>query len=156
MTTMRSFTLIALLTVAVAAGVPLGSAQAAGSGRVTDPGITDGSKQRRLDSARRTWKAAGVSNYGYRIRLSCFCPQTPYVKIVVRGGRPVAGTPKNMLDLATVPRLFRKIQRSIDRKVAGIRVTYGKRGVPKSISIDVDAQIADEESYYTIKGFTVL
>jgi hypothetical protein len=154
--TMRSFSIAALLTLAVAAAVPLATGQAAQTGKVTDPGITDGSKQHRLDTARNAWKAAHVSNYSYRIKLSCFCPQTPYVKIVVRGGRPAAATPKNMRDVATVPRLFRMIQHAIDQKVARIQVTYGKRGVPSSISIDFDQRIADEESYYTIKGFTVL
>jgi hypothetical protein len=61
-----------------------------------------------------------------------------------------------MLDVATVRRLFRTIQRAIDQQVARLQVTYGKRGVPSSISIDFDQRIADEESYYTIKGFTRL
>jgi hypothetical protein len=156
MTTMRSFSIAAVLTVAVAAAVPLATGQAAEQGKVTDPGITNGSKQHRLDTARKTWKAARVSSYSYRIKLSCFCPVRPYVKIVVRGGRPSAATPKDMRDVATVPRLFRTIQRAIDQKVARIQVTYGKRGVPSAISIDVDQRIADEESYYTIRGFTRL
>jgi hypothetical protein len=153
---MRSFSLVALLTLALAAAVPLAAGQAADPGDTTDPGIVDGSKQRRLDSARKAWKATAASSYSYVIRLSCFCPEQPHLKMVVRGGRRAAGTPKGMLDVATVPRLFLKIQAAIDDKVAGIDVTYSRRGVPLSLAIDVDARIADEESYYTITRFTVL
>jgi hypothetical protein len=133
---------------------------AAGQGTLpqstTDPGILDGSKQRELDGARKTWKAAHVRSYSYAVALSCFCPPSKAVKIVVRNGRPRAATPKSLAGVATVPRLFRTIQRAIDRKVARIGVTYGKRGVPSSIAIDISSQIADEESYYTIRHFTVL
>jgi hypothetical protein len=154
--TMRSFSVVALLTLALAATAPLAAGQAGVPGATIDPGITNGSKQARLDSARKTWNAAHVDSYSYVVKLSCYCGEQPDVKVVVRRGRLAAGTPKDMLDVATVPRLFRTIQRSIDRKVAAIRMTYGKRGVPSAISIDVDARIADEESYYTIKRFTRL
>jgi hypothetical protein len=132
---------------------------AAGQGTMppsqTDPGILDGSKQRQLDRARMRWKAAHVRSYSFAISVSCFCPPSKPVTIVVRNGRPSAATPQNLADVATVPRLFRTIQRAIDRKVARIVVTYGRRGVPSSIAIDVSFQIADEEVTYTIKHFMV-
>lgn len=153
---MRAVALVAFMTLALAVAAPLSAGQAVAPGDTVDPGITDGSKQRRLDTARKAWKATNVRSYSYMVQLSCFCPNRPDVKMVVRGGRPAAGSPKYMQDVATVPRLFRKIQRAIDAKVASIRVSYAKRGFPKSIAIDVDRRIADEESYYTVTRFNVL
>jgi len=138
------------------AAAPGSSPHASQTGAEVDPGILDGSKQRRLDAARRSWKAVGVRSYSYVVRLSCFCPPRPGTRMVVRNGTPASGTPAGMREVATVPRLFRTIQRAIDRKVAAIDVRYGRRGVPSSISIDQSGMIADEESYYTISRFTVL
>ena len=152
---MRAALSIVLLSIALAA-VPSALGQGLTNGGPVDPGILDASKQRRLDKARKAWKSAHVRSYSYVVRLSCFCPERPNVKMVVRSGHPAAGTPKQMRDVATVPRLFLKIQRSIDARVAAIDVTYGRRGVPSSIAIDVDKRAADEESTYTIRRFTLL
>jgi len=35
-----------------------------------------------------------------------------------------------------VPRLFRAIQRAIDRRAHDLTVTYGRHGVPKKVTID--------------------
>lgn len=153
--------LLALILV-VAFGVsapsvlPVAVAQTMQTGETTDPGILDGSKQRRLDSARRSWKAAGVRSYSFRITRSCFCPRAENVRIVVRAGRPAASTGEQLLDVATVPRLFRFIQRAIDRRSASVVVRYGKRGVPSSIATDGSRLTADDELGYTITRFTPL
>jgi hypothetical protein len=152
---MRAALAIVVLTIALA-GVPSALGALAPNRGPVDPGILDGSRQHRLDRARKAWRDAGVRSYSYRVRLTCFCGEQPNARMVVRGGRPAAGTPKDMRELATVPRLFRKIQSSIDDKVASIGVRYGRRGVPSSIAIDVDQRLADEESYYTITRFTPL
>ncbi|MEA2219450.1 MAG: hypothetical protein QOJ35_2076 [Solirubrobacteraceae bacterium] len=151
---MRPLTLVALLTFALAA-VPIAAGKEAIGGPSTDPGIADGSKQRRLDRARRDWRAAGLRSYRYMLTRTCYCPPLART-IVVHAGRPAADTPKELADEATVPRLFRRIQRAIDAKVARISVTYGRRGVPRSIYVDVDRRIADEEIGYEIGQFTPL
>jgi len=151
--TMRSLALAALLAFALAA-VPVASGQST-EGRRIDPGITDGSKQRRLDRARRDFRSTGVRSYRYVLSRTCYCPPLAGT-IVVRDGRPSARTPKQLADAATVPRLFRRIQRAIDAKVARISVRYGTRGVPRSIYVDTDQRIADEEIGYTIERFTPL
>ncbi len=153
--TMRSLTLAALLAFALAA-VPAAVAQTSAPAPSTDPGIADGSKQRALSSARKAWKARGVRSYTYELSVNCFCPPTTGVKIVVRNGLPSARTPSRLKDQATVPRLFRTIQEAIDRKVARLVVTYGPRGVPRSIYIDRDERIADEEVGYLIRKFAPL
>ena len=86
-----------------------------------------------------------MRSYRYALTRDVLCPPLACT-IVVRNGRPAAGTPASSPAQATVPRLFRLIQRAIDAKVARLSVRYGTRGVPRSIYIDTDQRIADEES----------
>jgi hypothetical protein len=117
-----------------------------------DPQIADGTLQRRLNSARERWNGAHLRSYRYAVRTSCFCAPSGAAVYVVRNGRPRVPQ-RGEKSLATVPRLFRTIQRAIDGRVAGLDVTYGARGVPKSISIDNAANVADDEVAYAISGF---
>jgi hypothetical protein len=148
---------VLLLAATALATAPAASAQAPGPGDQPDPAIADGSAQRALTAARARWKAANVRSYRVRVALGCFCPEEirkPRT-ITVRGGIPVR-PPSHLKEVATVPRMFRLIQRSIGRGVAGLDVTYGARGVPRTISIDVSRMIADEESSYSIDRFVRL
>jgi hypothetical protein len=146
---MRPLALIALLTFALGASTAVALAP---QPNPVDPGIADGTKQVKLDGAKRGWKTAHVTNYSYEISRQCYCPVQEPGKAVVHNGRLVH-YPKGLKDVATVPRLFRTIQRAIDAKVTKLNVSYGKRGVPSSIYIDTKAYIADEEAGYTIKRF---
>jgi molybdopterin biosynthesis enzyme MoaB len=56
-------------------------------------------------------------------------------------------------DIATVPRLFRQIQRAIDRKAHDLVVTYGTHGVPTKVTIDTYENVVDEEQYFTVRAF---
>jgi len=147
---MRSLALLALLTFALGGSIAVAQSP---QPNPVDPGIANGTKQAKLDGAKRSWKAARVSNYSYEISRQCFCPVQKPGKAVVRNGRLIR-YPQGLKDVATVPRLFRTIQRAIDAKSTRLTVTYGKRGVPSSIYIDSKAYIADEEAGYTIKRFT--
>lgn len=152
----RALTLAAL-TVALATPATVGHAQTPQPGEKPDPAITDGSAQRALTAARARFKAADVHSYRVRVARGCFCPEEirkPRT-ITVRDGIPRT-PPSHLKDMATVPRMFRKIQRAIDDGVAGLDVTYGKRGVPSKVTIDVSARIIDEEMYYAIDRFTPL
>jgi hypothetical protein len=152
--TMLSLTLAAALAFVLAAAVPVASGQA--TARTTDPGITDGSQQRALTNARKLWKAQSVPSYAFELSVNCFCPPTTSVKIVVRKGIPAKRTRKDLKPQATVPRLFLTIQNAIGRKVSKLVVTYGKRGVPRSIFIDADQRIADDEIGYLVRNFAPL
>ena len=154
-TAMRSLAIACLLAAALVVAVPIAAGQE-GPVHTTDPDIASGKEQRALSSARKEWKARGVPSYVYGLTVSCFCPPTTDVKIVVRKGRPTKATPTKLLPQATVPRLFYTIQRAIDRKVAKLVVTYGKRGVPRSIFIDSETYVADEEVGYIVRGFAPL
>lgn len=124
----------------------------------TDPAIADGSAQRALDEARETWQAAGVRHYRMRMRTDCFCG--PNVRgprrIVVDDGRPTARPPAHLRRYATVWRLFARIQEAIDDEVAGLTVTYDRRGVPRELWIDVSHMMADEEHGVRVVRFRAL
>jgi len=148
----RSLLLLTLLLVATAAGaaVPAGAQEAPNP---VDPQIADGSAQAALDRARARWKAARIGSYRFQARRICFCPTTGWHMVNVRGGAPSANVAADVKDIATVPRLFRTIQRAIDRSAHGLVVTYGARGVPTRIEIDSYANVIDEEQYFSIRGF---
>jgi hypothetical protein len=73
----------------------------------------------------------------------------------VLDGRPTR-YPNGLKLVATVPRLHALIQGAIDHRFASIDVRYGRRGVPRSISLDRFAMAVDDEIAYTIKRFTPL
>lgn len=139
--------------------LPVGVALAAGPAQTPDPAIADGSHQERLDAARTTWKAARLRSYRYEVRRICFCPVEPGaeedVVVIVRNASP-RRFPKGLSSLATVPRLFRTIQKAIDAGVPKLEVSYGKRGVPRSIFVDRVAQAIDDEVRYTSRRFAAL
>ncbi|HEV7808545.1 MAG TPA: DUF6174 domain-containing protein [Solirubrobacteraceae bacterium] len=120
-----------------------------------DPSISDGSAQRALSAARTAWRARGRRSYRFELRRSCYCPQQETVLVVVRKGR-IVRHPADLEAQSSVPRLFRTIQSAIDRRVAKLDVTYGARGVPRSIEIDSIAQAVDDEVGYSIRRFTLL
>lgn len=140
------------LALAIVAAALLAPAPAAGQviGE-PDPEIVDGSAQKALDAARKRWRAFGVRSYRFRVQLLCFCSNrhTAPVVIEVRRGRAV-DPPRHLRDVATVPRLHRTVQQAIDDRVEGLSVRYGRRGVPRSISIDPSRMIADEQFGYSV------
>ena len=118
-----------------------------------DPYIVNGGADKALDKARAKWKKAKVSSYDFEARRSCFCPTTGFHKVKVRKNR-VSGTPhSDIKEIATVPRLFKVIQKAIDEKSHKLTVVYGTYGVPTKISIDRIANVIDEEQYFTIRRF---
>jgi Family of unknown function (DUF6174) len=119
-----------------------------------DPGIADGTEQRRLDRARARWDRYDVRGYRFRVALRCFCPRevTAPAVIRVRHGRPRAA-PSHLRKAATVPRLLRIVQHAIDDRVSGLNVRYGRHGVPRSIGIDSRREIADDEHEYVVERF---
>ncbi len=142
-----------LLTLVLAAGAIAVPATAQEPPNPTDPYIASGSAGTALDKARAKWKKAKIRSYDYEARRSCFCPTTGFHKVKVRGNR-VSGTPHtDIKEIATVPRLFKVIQKAIDAKSHGLKVTYSTYGVPKQISIDPIENVIDEEQNFTIRRF---
>jgi len=76
--------------------------------------------------------------------------------VVLVRNRRIVRHPPDLKSVASVPRLFRAIQQAIDDKVVQLDVSYGKRGVPRSLYVDRSKNVIDEETGYTIKRFTSL
>jgi hypothetical protein len=150
MTMRPRLTAVPAALAALALAVPAAGAHSLPPDR-PDPQIANGTLQRGLDAARERWKAAHLGSYRYTLSVSCFCPPNAHL-YVVRNGVPRKSAAGDR-DLATVPRLFRLIQRNIDRGVADLTVTYAGRGVPRSIAVDGSRQIADDEVTYAISRF---
>jgi hypothetical protein len=153
----RGLIAVVALALAFCGAAPAAAARQDGDD-VVDPSIADGSAQRALDAARARWRATGLRSYRFRVARRCFCnpaANAPAV-IVVRDGRPV-DPPRRLRFVATVTRLFRKVQHAIDDRVDGLSVRYGsRRGIPRSISIDFVRMLADEEVSYVVDRFKPL
>jgi hypothetical protein len=139
--------LICTLVVAAAAGGALALPAAAQQGLpvTTDPGIVDGSAQHALDHARARWARLKIRNYDYAVMRACFCPYTGWVTIKVRNGVPSRRSQAADAQLATVPRMFRQIQRLIDAKAHRLTVRYGARGLPVDVFSDPIQNAVDDE-----------
>jgi hypothetical protein len=133
--------------------VPVGPAAAQEAPNPPDPYIVSGDAQQALDRARAKWKAAHITSYRYEARRTCFCPTTGWHTVNVRNGVPSKRVHGDVKDIATVPRLFREIQRAIDRKAHDLDVTYATHGVPTKVTIDTYENVVDEEQYFSIRGF---
>lgn len=150
-----------LLTTALAAGaVALATAVAPASAQLDqdqpDPFIADGGAQRELDAARALWRKQRIRSYRWTVTRSCFCPPLEPGRITVRGGAAVR-PPEAYRQIATVTRMFQRIQEAIDAKAARLDVRYSpKRGVPTRVYIDRSLRIADEEIGFTSSRLTPL
>ena len=134
---------------AVAALAAFGSA----CGRAGPSGPLD-EAQARLNDARRMWRSQSVSAYSYVYARSCFCAPDARepVRIIVRSQRVQSvvtvstGASRSPAEFRTIDGLFDMIQDAIDDGVASVVAEYDPRlGFPRTVYIDVDARLADEE-----------
>lgn len=124
--------------------------------------------QGELDRNRRTWEALGSEDYRYVGRRGCFCPPDIYSPVIVevRGGEVVSRTyqedgravSEEHAELwPALPGVFDLVQDAIDREAADVAVAYDPdTGVPRTIRIDYDEMMADEELGYEVEGFEPL
>ena len=145
--------LLILLALVVAVALPAAPAAGQEAPNPPEASIVDGSAQRALDQARARWKAARIGSYRYEARRICFCPTSGWHTVNVRNGAPSKNVHSEVKDIATVPRLFRQIQRAIDAHAHELTVIYGAHGVPKKVWIDTYENVIDEEQYFTVRGF---
>jgi len=106
-----------------------------------------------LVAAWQAWDVKDIDDYTTTVRLTCFCPEIPAVRTVVRdgevrrvtrGGRRLALRRGHSMDDLFL--MIRDAHETADR----VEVTYTARGVPKSITIDPEKLAIDEERYYTV------
>jgi hypothetical protein len=147
---------LAPLVAALAAALVLAAPAAARP--AVDPDIASGAEQQRLDAARALWRSTGIRSYRFRVARECFCSPraTKPAVITVRDGRPV-DQPRWLRRQATIPRLFRVVQRAIDARVDDLTVRYGReRGIPRRMRIDPEKMLSDEEVGYVVDRFREL
>ena len=106
-----------------------------------------------LVKAWQAWDAKDIDDYTTTVTLTCFCPEIPPVRTVVRDGE-VRKVTKSGRRLAlrrghSMDQLFEMI-RNAHETADRVEVTYTPRGVPKSITIDPEKLAIDEERYYTV------
>lgn len=117
--------------------------------------------QQALDMARLTWSQQRLRSYTYSLERSCFCPpeyREPInlhiigQDIVYASLKDGTALPKERQHEAkTVEDLFALIQQAITQSATVVRVQYDNQyGHPRSIYIDHDARMADEETSLTI------
>lgn len=122
-----------------------------------------------LATNRAKWHAAGLTEYQYQFRLSCFCPfiGQPYTA-VVENGEPASLTdstrapitPNSDYDLfrrySSIPNLFEEAEQLINR-ADEITITYDPQyGYPVEIASQGRLNVADDEITITITNFKVL
>jgi len=136
----------ALLLAVALTSVPV-AAHAAGT---FEPTATDDPE---LVAAWEAWEEKEIDEYTTTVRLTCFCPEIPVIRTVVRndevrkvtqGGRRLADRRGYSMDQLFA--MIREAHAEADR----VEVTYTPRGVPKSITIDPEELAIDEESYFTV------
>jgi len=114
------------------------------------PGIDEDPE---LAAAWQDWQATGLDDYVVSVRLSCFCPPSPAVRTVVRDDAIVRVT-RGERRLRpgrgwSMDGLFLMLREAlVDADSVDVRFT--PRGVPKSITVDPERTVADDETYYTV------
>ena len=113
------------------------------------------------------WERSGITDYDYTGAWSCFCPQEylAEVAVTVRGGvvtsvefageefTVVLPLPERFVP---VEELFALLQDAVRRNAARIEVSYDERyGYPTELFIDYDERMADEETRFVMRGFTL-
>ena len=131
--------------------------------------------QRRYDLNLKKWQARKQQDYTFTLQLSCHCSpdHTTPMQVTVQNGKVISATTESLtvgqdsqgnpldnivIDVAyralSIDQLFNEIKMAIDNKAAAIDVKYDpKWGYPRSIAIDIDKRLADEELAFTLSNF---
>ena len=130
---------------------------------VSDPDSVQATLLRHQDR----WEHSGITDYDYTGAWSCFCPQEYLadVAVTVRGGvvtsvafagEELTVTPPSPERFVPVEELFALLQDAVTRNAARIEVAYDERyGYPAELFIDYDERMADEETRFVMRGFTL-
>lgn len=138
--------------------------------KAINSGSTSSTPQQQLDANRQKWDSLGISDYSFTLQRSCFCTpdSTRPINIQVRGGSVTSAryadtgelipddrqTNKQSIYNMNADGVFNLVQQGIKSGAAQVDAKYDpKYGLPTSIYIDQNLQMADEEVGYTISNF---
>lgn len=110
------------------------------------------------ETALERWNAAGIANYSYTTETSCFCPLTAPMRVTVTNG---VASAEPLTPGATVWPGSDKIiddhlsdlGQLLDGLAIDVRAEFDARGIPTSVSLDGNRQIADDERGIRIYDF---
>jgi hypothetical protein len=138
--------------------VPIVAALAAIAAPAPAAATVQGDERAQLERNVARWEDQHVRDYRFRLRVQCFCPSARHaVTVTVRDGRP-AGATGFQKRLDTMPELFDAIRGALDDPKAGaVTVRYdGRRGFPRTASIDRIKYAIDDELGWTVDRFRPL
>lgn len=126
----------------------------------TGPGVS-------FELAEARWAAEGPSHYQYVYDLSCECGVTGPVRLNVENGVVtaftllpgsfVAGDPPEPDHFPTIDDLFARLRAEAEADPVQFDVEYDDDlGYPTRASVDVGAQIADDEYTFRVTDFVAL
>ena len=114
----------------------------------------------------RLWKSQEPRAYEYVVEGGCFCPPPGAARARVFDGASTSftyvasGQPADWpgyRDMRTVDEIFAFVAEAYEGGADEVRVEYDPVwGFPRSISVDYEANTADEEVYYTVRDFARL
>lgn len=126
----------------------------------------------RLEEARERWRSLELTSYRFVYSASCFCGPTAIQPVEVRvvdgevasitsvaTGEPVrpAAPGEDPFEVLTVERLFAFLLESLEGDPAVFEATYHPvLGHPRSVFVDFEAQVADEEFGFEVSDLSVL
>ena len=122
-------------------------------------GGSDGSE---LDKARPNWARAGISDYNYKLTVSCFCGEAGTFDVEVRNGVVVNTTPSSGVESSgggesvgkTMDELFGVLAQAYAQNADEVLVEYtALLGYPTFISIDYNLNVTDDEIFYGVDNF---
>ncbi|WP_374454800.1 DUF6174 domain-containing protein [Nocardioides sp.] len=118
-----------------------------------DPFVPGINEDPDLSRAWQRWQAKEIDDYVITVRTTCFCVPREAVRTVVRDDSVVRVTRgDHRLRAAhgwSMDELYILLREAL-ATADSVDVDFSPRGVPTSIAIDQDKDMADEERYYTV------
>lgn len=129
-----------------------------GGGTTKDDDETQDDAQTKLDSAKSTWEAKGLTNYHFGIFKECRCRFRDPISIQVSNGEVMrmydrygGEVYQNLTGYSlTIEEIFDLIKDGIDSNFSTVDVDYDEEyGFPTTVVLDASAMTADDE--YTLR-----
>lgn len=150
---------LALAAVSLAAGFAVGGCDSTDTLAALDPDASVAvTSEAQPVAAQAAWEASGVDDYEFVYELRCYC--SPGERVVVRGGRAVRTTRRDLAEARTIDDLFDDALRDLryaataEQWAAEVRLSTGRPQIPVLIhSGTTNLGIADGFTRLVVTGF---